>query len=502
MEYNASAGVQSAGPCVMVIFGAAGDLTKRLLFPSLYNLAKRKLLPAEFAVVGFARTNLAEEEYKAKATADLHEFVGSDADPALVQWLVDRVYYVKSEFGDPEGYQRLAQHLAEIDTKHSTKGNYFFYLATAPEFFLESSQQLHRAGLLTETNGTFRRLVVEKPFGTDLESAQALNREMGKLLQESQIYRIDHYLGKETVQNILVFRFANGIFEPIWNRRYIDHVQITVAETVGVEMRGGYYDTAGALRDMVPNHILQLVSLTAMEPPASFSAKTVHDEQVKVLQSIRPVKREDAVRGQYGPSADGKQAPYRMEQRVPPESWTETYAALKLSVDNWRWAGVPFYLRTGKRMPKRLTEVVVQFRCAPLSLFRQTSVRALEPNTLIMHIQPDEGISLNFEAKVPGPGMNLGLVNLKFNYSDFFGKEPRTGYETLLYDVIMGDPILFQRADMIEAGWATIAPILKIWKQVPAPDFPNYFSGSWGPASGDELLGREGRKWRLHSMKE
>ena len=347
----------------------------------------------------------------------------------------------------------------------------------------------------------FRRLVIEKPFGHDQASAKQLNQDLLKAMRETQIYRIDHYLGKETVQNIVVFRFANGIFEPVWNRRYIDHVQITAAETVGVEERGGFYESAGALRDMVPNHILQLVSLSAMEPPISFSAKAIHDEQVKVLDAIHPAAALDAVRGQYGPSVgiDPAQVGYRQEVRVAPDSSTETFVAAKLSIDNWRWAGVPFYLRTGKRLAKRVTEVVVQFQRAPFALFRKTAVQELPPNQLIMHLQPDEGISLGFEAKVPGPGMNLGTVELKFAYTDYFGKESRTGYETLIYDVMIGDPILFQRADMIEAGWSVINPGgLEAWQNKKPTVFPNYAAGSWGPNCGDDLMVRDGRKWRSH----
>jgi glucose-6-phosphate 1-dehydrogenase len=363
-------------------------------------------------------------------------------------------------------------------------------------------QHLGDAGLATQDGGQWRRVVIEKPFGHDLESARALNRQIGQVLSENQIYRIDHYLGKETVQNILVFRFSNGIFEPIWNRRYIDHVQITVAETLGVEQRGGYYDHAGAARDMVPNHILQLVTLTAMEPPISFGADAVRDEQAKILHAIQPLAPEEVltrgVRGQYGVGAvDGQAAqPYRSEPRVDPNSQTETFVAMKLSIDNWRWADVPFYIRTGKRMAKRLTEIAIQFRRAPFILFRDTPVENLAPNLLVLHIQPDEGISLRFGAKQPGISVDIGSVNMDFRYQDYFGNEPSTGYERLLYDCMTGDATLFQRADMVEAGWSVVQPTLDVWKALPPRHFPNYAAGSWGPKEADDLMARDKRAWR------
>ncbi|HXO38023.1 MAG TPA: glucose-6-phosphate dehydrogenase, partial [Candidatus Acidoferrum sp.] len=351
-------------------------------------------------------------------------------------------------------------------------------------------------------DGHWRRVVFEKPFGNDLESAKALNRQVSKVLTEKQIFRIDHYLGKETVQNILVFRFSNGIFEPIWNRRYIDHIQITVAETVGVEKRGGYFDMAGTLRDMVPNHLFQLVSLTTMEPPISFNATAVHDEQAKILHAIQTFAEEDvlhcAVRGQYGPGVvNAERVPgYRQEEGVPPDSKTETFVALRLMIDNWRWAGVPFYLRTGKRLAARHTEIAVQFKRAPLVLFRDTPVNQLDANQLIIHIAPDEGISLRFGAKIPGAQMKVGEVEMDFNYADYFGTTANTGYEVLLYDGIMGDQTLYQRADMVEAGWTAVDPILDIWKALPARNFPNYPAGSWGPDEATEIIARDGRSWR------
>src|SRR5438132_10993654 len=395
-------------PCVMVIFGAAGDLTRRKLVPALYNLARNQLLSREFAVLGIAHSSMSEEEFRKKVVEDVRQYTGNDGDPDLIEWFIRHMYYVTGEFEDKNIYPQLKSHLAKIDKEHSTHGNYFFYLATAPNFFGPIVEQLSAAGLMEEDGQHWRRVIIEKPFGHDLESAKALNQQLLRVASEKQIYRIDHYLGKETVQNILVFRFANGIFEPIWNRRYIDQIQVTVGETLGVEQRGGYYDHAGALRDMVPNHIMQLVSLTAMEPPISFQADAVRDEQAKILHAIQPLTSEEVlsrtVRGQDGEGEFvGQHVPgYRSESAVPPDSRTETYVAMKLQIDNWRWAGVPFYIRTGKRMSARNTHIVIQFRQAPFVLFRETSVEALMPNQLVLHIQPEEGISLGFAAKRPG----------------------------------------------------------------------------------------------------
>ena len=377
-----------------------------------------------------------------------------------------------------------------------------FYLATAPKFFAPIVQQLGKVGLSDQENEHWRRVVIEKPFGHDVESAKALNREIKAVLQENQIYRIDHYLGKETVQNIMVFRFDNAIFEPIWNRRYIDHVQITNAETVGVEQRGGYFDTAGTLRDMVPNHMMQLLSLTAMESPVSFSADAVRNEQAKVLHSIQPLDSEDvlqrSVRGQYGEgSENGVLVPgYRTESGVAPESRTETFVALKLNIDNWRWAGVPFYLRTGKRLAKRHTEISIQFRRTPFELFRNSPHHQHQTNTLVIQIQPVEGISLSFGAKIPGPVLRVGPVDMSFEYSRYFGADAYTGYEVLLYDCMIGDATLFQRADMVEAGWTVVDPVLDVWKALPPRRFPNYAAGTWGPRDADELMERDQRQWR------
>ncbi|MDQ1472420.1 MAG: glucose-6-phosphate 1-dehydrogenase, partial [Bryobacterales bacterium] len=465
----------------MVIFGASGDLAARKLLPALYNLARNNLLPPEFAILGFAKDEISEEEYRQKVRANMHEYAGAPENCSLCDWLAERSYYMAGDFKAEDDYVKLKQRISEIDARHNTGGNVFYYLATLPQFFSEIVTRLGAQELTSEDENHWRRVIIEKPFGSDLESARALNHDLGQVLKEHQIYRIDHYLGKETVQNILVFRFANGIFEPVWNRRYIDHVQITVAETLGVERRGGYYDKAGCLRDMVPNHILQLVSLTAMEPPISFQADAVRDEQSKVLHAITPIAPEEvltrAVRGQYGEGrleGDGTLPAYRMEPFVDPHSNTETFVALKLAIDNWRWADVPFYVRTGKRLPKRMTEVVIQFRRAPFVLFRDTPVDQLKPNVLVMHIQPDEGISVEFGAKVPGAHVTVGTVNMDFKYTDYFGTEPSTGYERLLYDCMIGDATLFQRADMVEAGWAVVEPVLDVWKALPPRAFPNY----------------------------
>jgi glucose-6-phosphate 1-dehydrogenase len=488
-------------PCAMVIFGASGDLTKRKLLPALYNLAKDNLLSKEFAVIGFARNELTTQEFRDKLSSEIAGFATTTVDPGLWSWFSERIYYVSGEFGDPAAFARLKAQLEEAQAAHHTGGNCFYYLATAPAFFSPIVKQLGAAGLVEEKDGAWRRVIIEKPFGNDYETACALNREIRTVLQEKQIYRIDHYLGKETVQNIMVFRFSNGIFEPIWNRRYIDHVQITVAETVGVEARGAYYETAGTMRDMVPNHIFQLISLMAMEPPVSFDADAVRDEQAKILKAIPPMTPEEVltrtVRGQYGEGSAGdtKLLPYRSELDVSPTSKTETYVALKLYVDNWRWADVPFYIRTGKHMPKRVTEISIQFKRAPFLLFRQTSVEKLTPNRLVLMLQPDEGISLSFGAKIPGPLVRMGNVKMDFHYKDYFGTTPSTGYERLLYDCMLGDATLFQRSDMVETAWSVVAPIQDVWEALPPRRFPNYAAGTWGPAEADEMLERDKRSW-------
>jgi glucose-6-phosphate 1-dehydrogenase len=493
---------KQSDPCIMVIFGAAGDLTGRMLIPALYNLARAGLLSREFAVVGVARAQISDEDFRKRVYDDIKTYCGECVEDDLWQWFSRSFYYYTGDFNNKNLYPQLKEYLNKADQEHGTQGNFLYYLATAPSFFGEIVEQLAASGLMEQNNSHWRRVVIEKPFGHDLESARRLNQHLLKVADETQIYRIDHYLGKETVQNILAFRFANGIFEPVWNRRYIDHVQISVAEVVGVEGRGGYFDQAGSLRDMVPNHIMQLISLTAMEPPISFDANAVRDEQAKILHAIQPLSDEEvlsrSVRGQYGEGViDDKRVPaYRGEPDVPPDSRTETFVAMKLLIDNWRWADVPFYLRTGKRMPVRNTHIVIQFRRAPFVLFRDTPVEHLMPNQLVLHIQPEEGISLQFAAKVPGPVMRLGTVDMNFEYQEYFGKQPSTGYERLLHDGMIGDQTLFQRADMVEAGWSVVNPILDVWKALPPRNFPNYASGTWGPKEADELLERDGRRWR------
>src|SRR5436305_4675755 len=488
-----------AGPCVMVVFGAAGDLTKRKLVPALFNLAKDKLLPANFAVVGVSVDDLGPDAFREHVTQFLDK---EDHTSEAWSWFNERLYYERGDFANDDTYLCLARQLGEIDARCGTQGNYLFYLATAPKFFAEIVQRLGRHNLAQEENGSWRRVIIEKPFGHDLESAKMLNAQVQSVLHEDQIYRIDHYLGKETVQNLLVFRFSNSIFEPLWNERYIDHVQITNAETVGVERRGGYFDNVGTMRDMVPNHIMQLISLTAMEPPASFNSEAVRDEQAKVLHAMKPFNSNEVlhetVRGQYGDGLvdDAPVPAYRKEPGVSPESRTETFVAMKLAIDNWRWAGIPFYVRTGKRLAKRHTEITVQFKRTPFELFRNAPFHKLHTNTLVIQIQPVEGISLSFGAKVPGPVLRVGSVDMSFEYSKYFGAAAYTGYEVLLYDCMIGDATLFQRADMVEAGWSVVDPILDVWKALPPRRFPNYAGGAWGPKEADELMERDEREWR------
>jgi glucose-6-phosphate 1-dehydrogenase len=499
---------QQTGPCVMVIFGASGDLTKRKLIPALCNLAKEKLLSPQFAVIGFSYDAMTTDTFRAQLSKDVKEFSDEPVDSKLWDWFLERIYYVQGDFQDSAAYEKLRVQIAAVEKAHSTAGNRFFYLAVSPKFFAPVAKQLGQAGLTQEQDGKWARVIVEKPFGRDLDSAKELNRELKQILNEQQIYRIDHYLGKETVQNLMVFRFANSIAEPLWNRNFIDSVQITAAETVGVEQRGGFYETAGALRDMVPNHLFQLLSLTAMEPPISFDADAVRDKQAEILHAVQVPTPEEvlthAVRGQYGEGTAGAERllAYRNEAKVSPASNTETYVALKLQIDTWRWSGVPFYLRTGKRLPRRATEIAIQFRRSPIVLFRKTKIADLQTNRLVIHIQPDEGISLRFGAKVPGPVMRLGLVNMEFDYARDFGSSHSTGYERLLYDCMIGDATLFQRADMVEAGWKVIQPVLDVWKALPAQGFPNYAAGSWGPAEADELLAKDGRTWRTIGQDE
>ena len=501
-DVNASESGDPAGPCTVVIFGASGDLTKRKLIPALTNLAREELLPESFAIVGVATRPWSNEDFRKQVRDDFEKYATDDVSDELKDWFVERLYYVSGDFRSDDTYQELGKQLSEIDEKHDTGGNYLYYLATAPAFFSEIPQRLSTAGLTEEKGDSWRRVIVEKPFGTDLESAKLLNRQLREVVEESQIYRIDHYLGKETVQNILAFRFSNGIFEPIWNRGNIDHVQITVAESLGVEQRGKYYDRSGALRDMVPNHIFQLITLTTMEPPISFDANALRDEQVKILNAIQPISEErlltDVVRGQYGAGSSGGEsvAAYRDEPDVDPQSNTPTFAAMKLHIDAWRWSGVPIYLRTGKRLAKRSTEIAIRFKAAPFSLFSDTPVNKINPNWLVMRLQPDEGISLSFGAKIPGALMRLGDVDMNFRYDDYFGSKPQTGYERLMYECMLGDATLFQRADMVEASWKVVAPIQAAWNANKAEDFPNYEAGSWGPKASDQLLAADGFQWR------
>jgi glucose-6-phosphate 1-dehydrogenase len=478
--------------CVLVLFGASGDLAKRKLFPALLNLRKSGLLRDEFAVLGLATSEMSSDAFRERLDADMRTFAGSDVDAGHWAWLRQRTHYLPGDFRSAELYKHLAETLPRIGEGAGSRGNVLFYLATPPDFFGDIVERLGGAGLVAESEESWKRVVIEKPFGDSYDSARELNARLRRTLGEEQVYRIDHYLGKETVQNLLVFRFANGIFEPIWDRRYIDSVQITVAETVGVEQRGRYYDHAGALRDMVPNHLFQLLALTAMEPPSSFESEAVRDEKGKLLRAVQPLAPEEVlartVRGQY--------AEYRSEPRVDPKSSTETFVALKLYIDNWRWADVPFYLRTGKRLPRQHTEVAIVFRRPPHRVFRGTQVQDFAPNVLVLHLQPDEGISLSFQAKVPGPVVKTGSVEMDFSYADHFGETPSTGYETLLYDCMCGDPTLFQRADSVEDGWAIVEPILDLWRALPPRNFPNYAASSWGPKEADELLSRDGRAWR------
>jgi glucose-6-phosphate 1-dehydrogenase len=490
-----------APPCTVVIFGAAGDLTKRKLVPALYNLRTAGLLPPEFAIVGVARRDQTHEQFREEQTRGIREFATTTVDETLWGDIRRAMYFQAGELSDPAVYAQLGDLLAEIAKRHGTGGNVLFYLATPPNLFGEVVRRLGEAGLVHTDGDSWRRVIVEKPFGHDLDSARTLSAELARVLREDQIYRIDHYLGKETVQNILVFRFANGLFEPIWNRTYVDHIQLTVAETVGVEDRGNYYETAGVLRDMIQNHLFQLLALVAMEPPISFAADAVRDEKVKVLQAIRPMGPEEildrTVRGQYGDGViDGKPAPaYRREPKVSPTSTTETYAALKLFVENWRWAGVPFYLRSAKRLARRCTEIVVEFQRPPLLLFDGTAMSKIDPNRLVFHIQPDEGIELQVKAKRPGPKARVETVKLDFSYKDFGDTPAATGYERLLYDCMAGDSTLFHRTDMVDAAWRIATPVLDAWRSLPAPDFPNYPAGSWGPEAADELIRQDGRRW-------
>jgi glucose-6-phosphate 1-dehydrogenase len=492
---------KKADNCCFVLFGVTGDLTHRLVIPALYNLAAGNLLPENFCLVGVARKGMSSAQLTDSLMKGLRQYATRKIDDAVAKQLFSCVTCIEADNKDPASFDAMRGQLEKIEAERKTGGNRLFYLATPPSAFLPVAQQLGRTGMLRE-DGSWRRLVVEKPFGTDLESARHLNAQLLKLMDEHQIYRIDHYLGKETVQNILVLRFANGMFEPIWNRNHIDHIQITVDEKLGVGHRGSFYDSTGALRDMVPNHLFQLLSLVTMEPPARFDAQAVRSEKAEVLSSIQQQTPEEAarnsVRGQYrgGKVGDTEIEDYRKTEDVKPGSTTETYAALKLTIDNWRWAGVPFYLRTGKALGIKRTEIAIKFKQAPFAMFRDTPVDKLSQNFLVISTEPVEGIELQFNTKVPGPAIDIDGVEMKFRYKDYFKAEPSTGYETLIYDCMIGDNILFQRADSVEAGWRAVQPFLDAWHKSGARGLKIYDAGSEGPEEADDLLGRDGRSWR------
>ncbi|HET9681470.1 MAG TPA: glucose-6-phosphate dehydrogenase [Candidatus Limnocylindrales bacterium] len=489
-------------PHVMVLFGATGDLCHRKVFPALAQLWRTNLLPQDWQLVAVGRRPYDDAAFRDGVKASLHDFSRVALEPAVERQFLERITYHRGDFDDAATYDALLERLDRIDVEHATAGNRLFYLATQPSAFPLIVGQIGRCGLDHEVHGGgWRRIVIEKPFGRDLDSARKLNREVGKVFREAQVYRIDHYLGKETVRNLLVFRFANGIFEPLWNRRYVDHVQITMAESIGVEERGSFYEETGAVRDVVQNHLLQLLSLVAMEPPATFDPDALRDEKVKVLRAVEGLDRQaverHTVRGQYGPGwvAGQRVNGYREEPEVDPRSETETFLAARLLVDDWRWSGVPFYLRTGKRLPKRATEIAIQFRDVPHRLFASAQSDP-EPNLLAIRIQPDEGIVLRFGSKVPGLGLDIRTVNMDFTYGSAFSTDAPEAYETLLLDAMLGDASLFTRADEVEAAWAIVTPVLDTWLDGPAPAFPNYDAGTWGPPESDRLMERDGRRWR------
>ncbi len=484
-----------------VLFGATGDLAKRLVIPALYNLFTQDLLPETFVIIGIVRSEADASTLKDELLQGLKQF-GKCVDDAKADELMQRFAVAEADPAQPKTFDQLGDRLDDIEKKHGTAGNRLFYLATPPTAFTIIASQLARIGQFDEDK-CWRRLIVEKPFGTDLESAHVLNDHLLSLLTERQIYRIDHYLGKETVQNILVLRFANGIFEPIWNRNHIDHIQITVEEKIGVGHRGSFYDATGALRDMVPNHLFQLLSLIAMEPPSKFDAHEVRSEKAQVLGAIQLQTEQEAlqnsVRGQYlaGMVDDDAVADYTETRNVKPDSTTETYAALKLTIDNWRWAGVPFYLRTGKALKAKRTEVAIKFKQAPFAMFRDTSVDSLAENYLVIGVEPSECITLQFNTKIPGPSVRIGGVAMDFFYKDYFNATPSNGYETLIYDCMIGDNILFQRADSVEAGWTAVQPFIDAWHKAGQDGLESYRAGTEGPAQADELLARDGRSWRI-----
>jgi glucose-6-phosphate 1-dehydrogenase len=496
---TATVSSRQAPPATIAIFGGGGDLTKRLVMPALYNLIRAGKLPDGLSITGVDIDDQTDASWRNNLTEMMQIFVragGGAIDVQAWSWFTRRMQYLRGDFAEPETFSRLARILEERERQYNI-ANVLFYLAVADRFFGPIIEQLGRAGVTRQSDHAWRRVIVEKPFGHDLASAKALNAKILKVLSEDQIYRIDHFLGKETVQNILVLRFANGIFEPIWNRDHIDHVQITAAETVGVEHRGRFYERTGALRDMVPNHLFQLLAMIAMEPPISFDAAAVRSKKTELFHAIHPILPANAVRGQYGAGVVlGREArDYRHEADVAPDSGTETYVALKLGIDNWRWAGVPFYLRTGKYLSARTTDIAVQFRKAPYALFRGTSVEHLPANILRLRIQPDEGLSLSFSAKRPSAEIEIDGVEMNFAYRDYFASLASVGYETLIYDCLIGDATLFQRADTVEAAWCAVQDVLDAWARAPADDFPNYAAGSAGPAAADRLLARDGRAW-------
>jgi glucose-6-phosphate 1-dehydrogenase len=490
--------------CAVVIFGANGDLTKRKLLPALYRLAHERRLPPGIAILGVSRTPMTDDQFREKMRESVQEFIeDSDVDPAIWTAFAQGLFYMAGDVGQPQCYSDLAARLKQIECERHTCGNVLFYLSTQPSQYAPAARGLGEVGL-AKGNG-WRRVIIEKPFGHDLASARHLSDEVHEYFDEHEVYRIDHYLGKETVQNILAFRFGNGIFEPLWDRRYIDNIQITGAESIGVEGRGAYYQEAGALRDMIQNHLLQVMATVAMEPSSTFSPNAVRDERAKLLRSIRIMKPEDVkdnvVAGQYGPARiGGQEMPgFRQEKGVDPGSQTDTYVAATFFVDNWRWAGVPFYVRSGKHMPKRVSEIAIEFKAAPHQVFGNGSENGhgshAMPNLLILRIQPDEGISLKFVSKRPGAGMTLRPVSMDFNYGSSFGERSPSAYETLLLDAIIGDPTLYTRQDMVEASWTVVEPIMQAWAKVKY-DFPNYPAGSWGPKASDDMLARHGHEWR------
>ena len=487
-------------PCAVVIFGATGDLTRRKLMPGLFNLARQGLLPQCFRVIGTSRSDLSDQVFRLSMRTALKEFAAvGGAESELLESFLEDLTYVRTDAEDATSFRQLGSHLQGLDDSSGTSGNRLFYLAVPPSGYGPISEALGEARLNRSAGWT--RLIVEKPFGRDLESMLRLNRKVLEVFEEDQVYRIDHYLGKETVQNIMVLRFANGIFEPFWNQQYVDHVQITAAESMGIGSRGAYYDRSGTVRDMIQNHLLQVLSLIAMEPPVWLDSNAIRDEKTKVARSIRPIKHEEVamagVRGQYGPGAIAGEpvSGYREEGQVDPASNTPTYAAIRLFVDNWRWAGVPFYLRTGKRLPRKVTEVAIQFKRAPHLLFRQDAGILSDPNVLIVRIQPDEGITLRFKAKIPGQAIRIRNVNMDFDYGSSFGRSSPPAYERLLLDALIGDATLFTRGDMVEASWRLVMPLLEVWEETPA-DFPNYEAGSWGPEEANSWIARDRHRWR------